>query len=229
MSEQDLRDKLSAAEAEAQAEAAREEAAQAEAQAGNETGETQAGSATDTATAEAAEPAGAEAEQAGAADAEPAEEAKVAEPVVDDSAAKYAELQQQYLRLQADFTNFRRRTQQEKDDLSSFVTVNLMKRLLPVLDNFERAEAAAQKTTDVQAVIAGMAGIQKQFAKVLQDVGVQEIEAQGKPFDPNFHEAVMRTQNPDLPDEAIDMVFEKGYALNGKVIRPSKVRVNSND
>ena len=74
-----------------------------------------------------------------------------------------------------------------------------------------------------------MAGIQKQFVKTLEDLGVTEIPAEGEKFDPHLHEAVMRGQNPELEDETIDMVFEKGYVLREKVVRHSKVRVISNE
>jgi len=208
MSEQDLRDKLDAAEAEAEAKSAGEEKERPE----GEAAETQAG------------------ESAGADEEEQNAEAREDEKAKENAdAAKLAELQAQFVRLQADFANFRRRTQSEKEELSGFVTVNLLKRLLPILDNFERAEAVAEKTTDVKAVLAGMAGIQKQFVKTLQDVGVEEIPAQGQKFDPNVHEAVMRGQNPELEDETIDLVLEKGYKLGERVIRASKVRVVNND
>ncbi len=132
-------------------------------------------------------------------------------------------------RLQADFTNFRRRTQTEKEQLSTFVTANVVEKFLKVLDNFERAQAASTKASDVESVLTGMEKIHRQFQDVLTSLNVEEIPAQGAQFDPNFHEAVMRAQNPDVEDNTVDMVFEKGYKLNDKVIRTSKVRVISND
>ena len=97
--------------------------------------------------------------------------------------------------MQADFENFRRRTNIEKEQLSTFVTANVVGKFLKVLDNFERAEASVEKGDNVDAV----------------------------------HEAVMRGHNPELDDEIVDMVFEKGYKLGDKVIRHSKVRVNTNE
>ena len=78
-------------------------------------------------------------------------------------------------------------------------------------------------------MLTGLKQIRRQFDEVFKELGVTEIEAQDKKFDPTLHEAVMRGQNPDMEDETIDMVFEKGYKLNDKVIRHSKVRVISNE
>ena len=139
------------------------------------------------------------------------------------------EFKNRLLRLQADFDNFRRRNTAEREELATYVTISVVNKFLQILDNFERAEAAAENATDVQSVVDGMAGIQKQFVKTLGDLGVKEIPAQGEKFNPNFHEAVMRGQNPEMEDETIDMVFEKGYQLHDKVVRHSKVRVISNE
>jgi molecular chaperone GrpE len=139
------------------------------------------------------------------------------------------ETKNRLLRLQADFDNFRRRNTAEREELATYVTISVVNKFLQILDNFERAEAAAKNATDVQSVVDGMAGIQKQFVKTLEDLGVKEIPAQGEKFNPNFHEAVMRGQNPEMEDETIDMVFEKGYQLHDKVVRHSKVRVISNE
>lgn len=165
--------------------------------------------------------------EAEAAAEEAAEEEK--EPEADPKDAKIEELQNRLLRLQADFENFRRRTNTEKEQLSTFVTANVVGKFLKVLDNFERAEASAEKGDNVEAVVDGMKKIRRQFEDTFKDLKVVEIEAQDAKFDPNIHEAVMRGHNPELEDEIVDMVFEKGYKLGDKVIRHSKVRVNSND
>lgn len=182
---------------------------------------------------EAAEAKAAEQETAEAAEAEKAEDAKnaeeAAEPEVDPKDAKIEELQNRLLRLQADFENFRRRTNIEKEQLSTFVTANVVSKFLKVLDNFERAEASVEKGDNVDAVVDGMKKIRRQFEDAFNDLKVEEIEAQNAKFDPNIHEAVMRGHNPELDDEIVDMVFEKGYKLGDKVIRHSKVRVNTNE
>ena len=188
---------------------------------------------------EAAEAKAAEQETAEAAEAEKAEDAEeaedaknaeeAAEPEVDPKDAKIEELQNRLLRLQADFENFRRRTNIEKEQLSTFVTANVVGKFLKVLDNFERAEASVEKGDNVDAVVDGMKKIRRQFEDAFKDLKVEEIEAQNTKFDPNIHEAVMRGHNPELDDEIVDMVFEKGYKLGDKVIRHSKVRVNTNE
>ena len=166
----------------------------------------------------------AQAEETAEAKEEPAKEA---EP--DPKDVKIEELTNRLLRLQADFENFRRRTTTEKEQLSTFVTASVVGKFLKVLDNFERAEASAAKATDMEAVITGMQMIRRQFEAAFSELKVEEIPAQDQKFDPQFHEAVMRGHNPELEDEIIDMVFEKGYKLGDKVIRHSKVRVNANE
>lgn len=151
------------------------------------------------------------------------------EAVVDEKDEKITELNNRLMRLQADFDNFRRRTQGEKEQLSGFVTAGVVGKFLKVLDNFERAEASAEKTADLESLLTGMKQIRRQFEEVFKELGVEEIVAQDAKFDPNMHEAVMRGQNPDMEDETIDMVFEKGYKLHDRVIRHSKVRVISNE
>ena len=155
------------------------------------------------------------------------EPAKEAEP--DPKDVKIEELTNRLLRLQADFENFRRRTATEKEQLSTFVTAGVVGKFLKVLDNFERAEASAAKATDMEGVITGMQMIRRQFEATFSELKVEEIPAQDQKFDPQLHEAVMRGHNPELEDEIIDMVFEKGYKLGDKVIRHSKVRVNANE
>ena len=175
------------------------------------------------ATAEEAEPE----EKAEAKEEAKKETAQEAEP--DPKDVKIEELTNRLLRLQADFENFRRRTASEKEQLSTFVTAGVVGKFLKVLDNFERAEASAAKATDMEGVITGMQKIRRQFEATFSELKVEEIPAQDQKFDPQLHEAVMRGHNPELEDEIIDMVFEKGYKLGAKVIRHSKVRVNSNE
>lgn len=140
--------------------------------------------------------------------------------------AKAAETEDKLLRLRADFENFRRRTRQEKEELGNSVEAEFVKNLLPLIDNFERAMAA--DTTDVETFKKGMIMIQKQLMDALQNKGLEPIEAKDAKFDPNFHQAVMRVENPDLEDDTIAMEMQKGYMVKGKVIRPAMVQVVSN-
>jgi len=156
------------------------------------------------------------------------EEAKAAE-VVDPRDEQIKELNNRLLRLQADFDNFRRRTNTEKDSLATFVTANVVEKFLKILDNFERAEASAEKNSDAASIMKGISQIRKQFDEALKALKVEEIPTLNEKFDANYHEAIMRGNNPEVDDEVIDMVFEKGYKLGDKVIRHSKVRVNSNE
>lgn len=147
----------------------------------------------------------------------------------DEKDAKIDELQNRILRLQADFDNFRRRNTAEREQLATFVTADVVGKFLKVLDNFERAEAAAQKADDAAGIYSGIEMIRRQFEQTFKDLGVEEIKAEGAKFDPEVHEAVMREENPDMEDDSVEMVLEKGYKLRDKVIRHSKVKVISNE
>lgn len=158
---------------------------------------------------------------------EPVNPSKDAELNIKD--AKITELQNRLLRLQADFENFRRRTSVEREQLSAFVTAGVVSKFLKVLDNFERAEASAEKAGNVEAVLEGLKKIRRQFESTFKELDVVEINAMHAKFDPELHDAIMKVQNPELEDETIDMVLEKGYKIGNKVIRHSKVRVVSNE
>ena len=151
----------------------------------------------------------------------PAEEDKTAE-----LEAQLQEKNDRILRLQADFENFRRRTAKEKEELAAVITQNLLTDLLPLLDNFERAMAVEQ--SDVEAFQKGVEMIFTQLREVMEKHGLENIEAEGAPFDPNIHQAVMRVENPDVEDGTITQVLQKGYQAKGRVIRPAMVQVAGN-
>ena len=130
------------------------------------------------------------------------------------------------LRLQADFDNFRRRSAKEREEISAVVTQNFCKDMLPLLDNFERAMAA--ETKDVEAFLKCVEMIFTQFQEVLKKNGLEQIEAVGQKFDPNFHQAVMRVEDPEKEDDTVAQELQKGYMVKGHVIRPSMVQVVSN-
>ena len=130
---------------------------------------------------------------------------------------------EKYTRLMADFQNFRKRTEKEKADVYSFANEKIMTDLLQVMDNFERAlEAECQD----EAYAEGMKMIFKQTTDILKNSGLEEIEAVGHDFDPNFHHAVLTDSNPEFDSGKVTQVLQKGYKLNGKVIRPAMVKVN---
>ncbi|HWR38118.1 MAG TPA: nucleotide exchange factor GrpE [Patescibacteria group bacterium] len=129
-------------------------------------------------------------------------------------------------RLQADFDNFRRRTRQEKEELSGIVTERVVTEFLPVVDNFGRALTSS--TPEAGSFVTGVEMIYRQFVGVLEGLGVETIQVIGEQFDPARHEAVMRVEDPEKADGVIVEELQKGYSLRGKVIRPSMVKVVSN-
>jgi molecular chaperone GrpE len=136
------------------------------------------------------------------------------------------EMTDRYKRLQADFDNFRRRTRQEKEDLSAVVAERIVCELLPVVDNFERATAS--QATDVETLATGVQMIFKQLHNALTQLGVEPVNAVGAIFDPNQHEAVMRVEDATQPDGMVVEELQKGYKVNGRVVRPSMVKVVGN-
>ncbi len=136
------------------------------------------------------------------------------------------EMSDRYKRLQADFDNFRRRTRQEKEELSSIVAERIICELLPVVDNFERATATT--ATDVETLATGVQMIFRQLNNALSQLGVEPINAVGNIFDPTQHEAVMRVEDANQPDGTVIEELQKGYKVNGRVVRPSMVKVVGN-
>ena len=197
-------------------------------QAENAAGAEESAASREEAQVSAEEAAGAEA-QAEAGNDEAAVEAEAEQdPAAEAEALKVqlAEGAERMKRLQADFENFRRRTRQEKEELSNMVVQDFIKELLPMLDNFDRAMAA--EATDVAKFLQGVEIIYNQLTEILQNKSMELIDTKDAKFDPNFHQAVMRVENPDLEDEAIAMELQKGYMVKGKVIRPSMVQVVAN-
>ncbi|WP_423791561.1 nucleotide exchange factor GrpE [Mitsuokella jalaludinii] len=165
-------------------------------------------------------------EEAAAADAAMQEEIEALKGQVDGLNKDLQEKKDRLLRLQADFDNFRRRSAKEREEISAVVTQNFCKDMLPLLDNFERAMAA--ETKDVEAFQKGVEMIFTQFQEILKKNGLEHIEAVGQKFDPNFHQAVMRVEDPEKEDDTVAQELQKGYMVKGRVIRPSMVQVVSN-
>ncbi len=137
--------------------------------------------------------------------------------------ARVEEYVQLLQRVQADFDNFRKRTAQEREDWSRYCSMRLATNLLPVLDNFERALSAGGQ--DIKQFMEGMELIYKQLKAALEKEGVQAMDAVGKEFDPNYHEAVMQASSEEHPDNTVIEEFQKGYLLGDRVIRPAMVKV----
>lgn len=145
-------------------------------------------------------------------------------------AEKAAKLQQQFVRLQADFANYKKRTAAEKLQISEVVKMDVITNILPVIDNFERALQVPQDkvTDDVKSFIDGYEMIYKQLLGVLEKEGVTKIDAVGKPFDPNYHQAVMRVPSDEYDDDVVVEVLQEGYLLGDKTLRPAMVKVAFN-
>ncbi len=137
-------------------------------------------------------------------------------------------IREKYLRLMADFQNYKRRVEREKKDLYSYANEKIMGDLLEVLDNFERAlgqDTAAAADDGGAGFMEGMEMIFKQLTDVLKKEGLEEINALGEEFDPNLHNAVMTEETEEYESGKVSGVMQKGYTLKGKVIRPSMVKV----
>ena len=145
-----------------------------------------------------------------------AEEAKPEEEKEDGDA--------KYLRLAADFQNFKRRVEKEKADIYAYANEKIALDIIDVMDNFERALQHSDDCADKQFA-EGVNMIYKQLKGVLDKNNIVEIKAEGEDFDPNFHNAVTAEENPDFESGKVSQALQKGYTLNEKVIRPSMVRV----
>lgn len=175
-------------------------------------------------------------EQAEAAAEEAVEEnaAEEAEESAGDTAAdaeadaKEAEAKEseRYMRLMAEFQNFKKRTAKEKSDIHAYANEKIVTELLTVLDNFERS-LATDISEENAAYAEGMKMIFTQFKTVLEKAGLKEVNAEGEDFDPTKHNAVMAVDDPELGSGKVKQVLQKGYELNGKVIRPSMVMVTN--
>ena len=153
------------------------------------------------------------------------EEAKEAEAKKAEEEAKKAEEaeSERYMRLMAEFQNFKRRVAKEKSDIHAYANEKIVGDLLPVLDNFERA---LDTETEDEGYAKGMQLIFEQLKTALNNAGLEEIKAMDEEFDPNVHNAVMTETIEDKEDGIITKVLQKGYRLKDKVVRPSMVAVN---
>ena len=138
---------------------------------------------------------------------------------------KYDTLNNQYIRLAADFDNFRKRNEQEREALLKYGAENTLKKMLEVLDNFERGLKAIETVDDCEKVKECYNLAYKNFTDVLAKAGLETIKAEGEVFDPKFHEAVMQTPSSDVPEHTIIAELQKGYKLGDKVLRPTLVNV----
>lgn len=133
-----------------------------------------------------------------------------------------SEMKDRYLRTLADFENFRKRSEREKNDFFKYALAGTIRELLPVLDNFDRALEHAEAGDDFHK---GVLMIYKQLASVLEKAGVKVIDDAGVHFDPNIHEGVVREEDPSVPSQTVVAILQKGYFLHDRLIRPAMVKV----
>lgn len=144
---------------------------------------------------------------------------------LDKLKADYEKLNNQYIRLAADFDNYRKRQAQERESLLKYGAEDTLKKLIEVLDNFERGSKAIADVEDCEKVKESFNLVYKQLNDALAKVGLEIIECEGKEFDPNYHEAVMQTPTSEHPEHTIIAELQKGYKLGDRVLRPSLVNV----
>lgn len=142
-------------------------------------------------------------------------------------AAKAAEHWDRLLRTTAEFDNFKKRAARERQEAVKFANETLLQKLLPVLDNFDAALAAAQsgKGDNAQTLLAGVAMIQQQLRSALAEAGLEEVDAAGQTFDPNWHEAVSQIETTDHPEGQVARQLRKGYRFRDRLLRPATVVV----
>lgn len=141
---------------------------------------------------------------------------------IEDLTAQLDDLRKRNL---AEFENFRKRTEKEKSTMFDMGAKSVVEKLLPIIDNFERGFAGLSEERMSDPFVSGMDMVYKQLVKALADMGVEPIEAVGKPFDPNLHNAVMHVEDENLGENTVAQEFQKGYLYHGSVVRHSMVQV----
>ena len=144
------------------------------------------------------------------------------EQQIEDLTAQLDDLRKRNL---AEFENFRKRTEKEKSTMFDMGAKSVLEKLLPIIDNFERGFAGLSEEQMSDPFVSGMDMVYKQLVKALADMGVEPIEAVGKPFDPNLHNAVMHVEDENLGENTVAQEFQKGYLYHGSVVRHSMVQV----
>ena len=137
----------------------------------------------------------------------------------------FENLNNQYIRLAADFDNYRKRQESERESLIKFGMEQALKKMIEIADNFSRAEKAMSTIDDCEKAKESFYVLNKQFNDSLSKLGLEEIKAEGEMFDPNLHEAVMQVPTDEKPEETIMQELQKGYKYGEKVLRPSMVSV----
>lgn len=146
---------------------------------------------------------------------------------IEQLSAERDELKDRLLRLAAETDNYKKRSEREKADFLKRANETILKDLLPVMDNLERAlEHAVEEGGPEAAIVKGLELTSQELWKVLERHGVERVDALGKPFDPELHEAMMQQEDPDVEDNTVIGVLQKGYLFHGRLLRPSMVIVS---
>lgn len=147
---------------------------------------------------------------------------------IDDLKARAAKADENWdrlLRTTADFENFKKRAARDREEGIRYANESLIKKIVPVLDSFDMALAAGQNQPAAESLQTGVAMIHQQLRNVLLEIGLEEVDATGKPFDPNWHEAVSQQESADVPEGHVLQQLRKGYKLRDRLIRPATVIV----
>ena len=145
---------------------------------------------------------------------------------VDDLRSRAEDASKQLIYANAEFQNINRRKEEQYQASLKYANSDFVKNLLPVLDNFERALKAAEQTKSYDALVGGVAGTLKQLSSALQKAGVTPIEALGKEFDPNYHEAIGHAESSEYPANSVAEEVQRGYIMHDRVLRPALVKVS---
>ena len=160
-------------------------------------------------------------------DVDPAERPQQLEKELQTLRAEHDALQSQYMRIAADFDNFRKRQSRDQDDLRQQLGCSTLSEILPVVDNFERARQQLNpESEEAQALHRSYQGLYKQLVEVLKQQGVARMEVVGQEFDPTLHDAVLREENTEHPEDVVIEELQRGYHLNGRVLRHAMVKVS---
>lgn len=139
---------------------------------------------------------------------------------------KISQVENQYLRLLADYQNLQKRTSQEKEDLYKYAAQRTVEALLPALDTYDYARAALKSDVSSEKIIEDFNLVYESLIKCFKEIGIELIDETGIPFDPVYHEPMHQIQTDELPDHTVMQILKKGYILNKKVIRPALVSVS---
>ena len=158
---------------------------------------------------------------------DPADRLQQLEQELQTLKAEHETLQSQYMRIAADFDNFRKRQSRDQDDLRQQLVCSTLSEILPVVDNFERARQQLNpEGEEAQALHRSYQGLYKQLVEVLKQQGVARMEVLGQEFDPTLHEAVLREESTEHPEDVVTEELQRGYHLNGRVLRHAMVKVS---